>query len=543
MPDDGSKRYLGRQGRGSPVIRSVARTSEPAPDRLASRAHIHQRLRSNSGLIVATRVATACLSLATLPVVISRLGIANYGIWEALLAFATLSGLFQTAVSGTLVWRMSEAYGRGDHAEIGRLARVGAGIWLALLLALWPAAWFLREPIVRFLGVSPETVPLAAAMFPVVAAFTLLGGACETLEAIVSGSQRTGLVNVVGAAAQALNYSVVIALTLMGHGLWSLVAGQGVGVATRLAGAAAAARFSFGPFSLAPLAPTAVDWTHGRYAGFLMIGSVAAGLRGQTDKIVLASLASPQWVGYYGIAARLSGLVMEVIAFVYVPILTAVGALNAMGDWEGVRRMYTRLMSTISLLTGLIVVLVAGLADRLVVLWLGHPIPEVTLLLWLLMIGNTTAVILTGPGTAICRGCGRAGIETTYLAVNLVLNLGLTIALVMLIGPIGTAVATGVTWAVSSVLFLFVLHRRLDLPVAASRRAAETALLASALAVAVYFTSHLFALPGGRREALLSLLWWGTASGAVYVGLVASLGFVSLGEAYDSLRALVHRAG
>jgi O-antigen/teichoic acid export membrane protein len=527
------------------VIRSASGSAEAAQaaERAASRAHIQRRLGINSSLIVAARVVTACLSLATLPVVISRLGIANYGIWEALLAFATLSGLFQTAVSGTLVWRMSEAYGRRDHAEIGRLARVGTGIWLVLFLGLWPAAWILRETIVRFLGVAPETVPLAARMFPVVAALTLLGGVCETLEAIVSGCQRTGLVNVVGAAAQILNYSVVIVWTLTGGGLWALVAGQAVGVAARLAGSGVAARLSFGPFSLTPLAPSRRDLAHGRYAGFLMIGSVASGLRGQTDRIVLASLASSAWVGYYGIAARLSGLVAEVIAFVYVPILTAVGALNAMGDWEGVRRMYARLMSTISLLTGLIVVIVAGLADRLVVLWLGHPIPEVTLLLWLLMIGNATAVILTGPGTAICRGCGRAGIETTYLAFNLFLNLGLTIALVVAMGPIGTAVATGVTWALSSVLFLFVLHRRLDLPVAASRRAAETAVLAAALAVAVYFTSHLFALPDGRGEALVSLIWWGAASGAVYVALAASFGVVSLRDAGVSLRALVRRTG
>ena len=509
----------------------------------ASRAHIQRRLRTNSGLIVAARVVTACLSLATLPVLVSRLGMSGYGTWEALLAFASLSALLQNAVSGSLVWLMSEAYGRGDTMEIGRLARVGAGVCLTLFLVVWPWAWFLREPVVRFLGVAPDIAPIAVQMFPVVAALTLLGGLSETLEAVVGGCQRTGLVNVVAALAQILNYAVVIVLVLMGGGLWSLVAGQAVGFVARLAGGGVAARLSFGPLSLVPLAPGRGDWAQARYAGFLMVGAVAGGLRGQTDKIILASLASSEWVGYYGIAARLSGLVMEVIAFVYVPILTAVGALNAMGDWEGVRRMYTRLMSTVSLITGLVVVVVAGLADRLVILWLGHPIPQVTLLLWLLMIGNATAVILTGPGTAICRGCGRPGIETTYLVVNLVLNLVLTIALVLMIGPIGTAIATGATWAVSSILFLFILHRRLDLPAAASRHAAETVVLAAALAVAVYVTSHLFALPDGRREAFLSVLCWGAASGLVYVGLMIALRLVSVSDAYLSLRALLRRAG
>jgi len=507
-----------------------------------SRARIEQRFLANSGLIIAVRVVTACLSLATIPVLVSRFGVAGYGTWEALLALASLTSVFQGAISGTLVWRVSEAYGRGDIPEIRRLARLGAGASWALFVLLWPLAWFLREPVVHFLRVSIETRQLASEMFPVVAALILLGGLSETLEAVVSGCQRTGLVNVVSAAGQILNYSVVIVMTLLGGGLWSLVAGQAIGFAGRLAGAWIATRVAYGPVSLVPLIPRRSDLSMARYSGLLTVGSVAAALRDQTDKIVLASLASPAWVGYYGIAARLSGLVMEIIRFFYLPILTAVGALNAMGDWDGVRRLYSRLMAIVSIVTGVVVVVVAGLADRLVVLWIGHPIPQVTLLLWLLITGSATAAMLTGPGTALCRGCGRVGIETTYLAFNLVLNLVLTVSLVLVIGPVGTAVATGSTWALSSILFLFVLHKRLDLPAEASRRAGGTAALALAVAVGVYWVSSGFGAPRGRHDALVSIVLLGAASGLVYLCLVVSFRLVSVRDALGGLRSLARRA-
>ena len=504
-----------------------------------SRARIEQRLLANSGLIIAARIVTACLSLATIPVLVSRLGVAGYGTWEALLALASLTSMFQGAISGTLVWRVSEAYGRGDIAEIRRLARLGAGASWALFVLLWPLTWFLREPVVHFLHVSTETQHIASEMFPVVAALILLGGLSETLEAVVSGCQRTGLVNVVSAAGQILNYSVVIVLTVLGGGLWSLVAGQAIGFAGRLAGAWAATRVAYGVVSLVPLLPRRSDVSMARYSGLLTVGSVAAALRDQTDKIILASLASPAWVGYYGMAARLSGLVMEILRPLYSPLLTAAGALNAMGDWDGVRRLYSRAMAIVSILTGMVVVVVAGLADRLVVLWIGYPIPQVTLLLWLLITGSATAAMLTGPGTAICRGCGRAGIETTYLSFNLVLNVVLTILLVLAIGPVGTAVATGSTWALSSILFLFLLHKSLDLPVEASRRAAGTACVAAAVAVAVYWTSNLIGLPGGRHDALVSVVALGAGGVLLYLGLVASFRLVSVREAYDGTRSLL----
>lgn len=508
-----------------------------------SRAGIEQQFRTNSGLIVATRIATAGLSLVMIPVLVSRLGVAGYGTWEALLALASLSSVFQVAISGTLVWRVSDAYGRSDAAEIRRVARVGAAGCLVLFLLLWPLAWLLREPAVVFLKVPPESRAIAALMFPALAALILLGGLSETLEAIVSGCQRTGLVNVIGAAAQMLNYSVVIVVAVLGGGLWSLLAGQAIGFAARLVGAWIAVRSSFGSVSLMPLFPQAGDAALFRYSGWLTVSGVAASLRDQTDKIVLSSLASPEWVGYYGMASRLAGLVLEVLRPLYSPMISAAGALRAMSDWDGVRSLYSRSMFIVSILTGTAAVVVAGLVDRLVILWIGETIPQVRVLLWLLITGTATAAILTGSGTAVARGCGLAAIEATYLAVNLVLNLVFTVTLVLLIGPVGTAAATGLTWALSSILFLFVLHRKMDLPVEASRQAAGAALVAAATAGIVYWTSSWLGLPDGRREAFASLALLGTASALLYFGLLASLRLVSVRRVYGGLRSLLGGAG
>ena len=514
---------------------------QPAVDEKPTRESIERRLKTNSGLIMAARLVTAGLSLATIPVIVSRLGVSTFGTWEALVALAGLTALFQAGISGTLVWRISEAHGRADGAEIRRLARVGFGVVWAVFLLIFPFAWMLREPAVRFLGVSGEMQLVAAQMFPIVAAMTLLNGLSETLEAVVSGSQRTGLVNVIGAAAHTLNYSAAIVMLLLGVGLWSLVIGQGIAFVARFSGAWWTSGASHGAVSLVPTLPRRSDVVMARYSGLLIFGAVTAALRDQTDKVVLASLASPTWVGYYGIAARLSALVMEIIRFVYLPILTAVGALHAMGDWEGVRQMYSRLMAIVSIVTGLIVVTVLGLSDYLMVLWIGRPIPEVTPLLWWLMAGSASAAMLTGPGTAICRGAGRPGIETTYLAVNMVLNLALTVALVVLIGPIGTAIATGSTWAVSSILFLFVLHGRIDLPRDASIRAAMTAVLAAILAGVVYWASGLAGLPSGRPTAFLYCMVLGSIGAAAYLGMLLGVRLLSVKDALAALDALRRR--
>jgi O-antigen/teichoic acid export membrane protein len=119
-----------------------------------------------------------------------------------------------------------------------------------------------------------------------------------------------------------------------------------------------------------------------------------------------------------------------------------------------------------------------------------------------------------------------------------VLNLVLTISLVMLIGPTGTAIATGSTWAVSSILFLFVLHARVDLPREASRRAAITALLAAMVAAIVYWASGLIGVPSGRSDAFWYCVVLGTGGGAGYFGLLLAFRMLSIRDAMGGLRAL-----
>ena len=113
----------------------------------ASRTRIEERFWTNTGLSLATRIVTAALSLATIPVVIDRLGLIDFGIWEALLAFASLAVILQTAVSGTLVWRISDAYGQGDAATIHRMTGLGVAASLGLFLLLWPPPALQLPPV------------------------------------------------------------------------------------------------------------------------------------------------------------------------------------------------------------------------------------------------------------------------------------------------------------------------------------------------------------------------------------------------------------
>jgi O-antigen/teichoic acid export membrane protein len=273
-----------------------------------------------------------------------------------------------------------------------------------------------------------------------------------------------------------------------------------------------------------------------------MVGCVSSGLRDQTDKLVLANFATAAWVGYYSVAARLAFLVTEIARFFYVPLMTACGAMQASGNWVGVRRLYANMMVFVGVAAGATVVVVAGLHDRLIVLWMGRPYPQSGRMLLLLIGGNACAVMLTGPGTAICRAIGKVWVETAYVCINLFGNLILTIVLVLTIGPIGTVIASGSTWAVSAIAFSFILHRFVDLPTEPTIKARWLVVLATVCAAGTLLLSNSVPRAVHRIDALVSFVCLGALSACVFVTLAVTTGIVPKAAFRGMLSSIVKRA-
>jgi O-antigen/teichoic acid export membrane protein len=490
---------------------------------------IRKRLFQNSLLLGVSRLLSTCTALISVPIIVVKLGLTGYGGWEAIMAIAAICTGFQQVISGALVWKMSEAYGNDNRAGIERLARIGIGVALTLFLLSCPTVWALRYQMVALSNIPAPYRAVARWVLPWLVSQMVLGSVGETFGAVLISHQRAGVMTLIQSGAVVANNAFVIFGLARGWQLWSLLAGNTVAVGSTIIGLyIAVARISGGAIRVIPLLPT---WTEAkpllRYAGFLALGCVSVILRDQTDKLVLANVGSTLWTAWFGMASRLANLILIVCGFFYVPLVSAVAALNARGDWAGVRKLYDNVMIALPLLMGAIVVLIASAYDRLLVMWIGRPVPQVGPLLFILLAGNITAVVLTGTGTSLCKGVGRVEIETTYVVVCVVLNITLKFILTWTLGPIGSVLASATSWALSSVVFIILLHRILSLPKVTFRAAITVPLMAAAVAIA-RFAAGAPPSSSTRWHAALSVAEIGLFAIAVYVVLLIATGALPL---------------
>jgi len=521
---------VGLDARPAEAYSSDCPTSAPvcASERMRG---LRGRLARNSAMYAVARVIVSTSSLLVVPVIVSRLGMHGYGVWECLLAVAGISTVPQTATGATLLWRMSSAFGRGDHAEAHRLSRVGLGIALLLAISLSPAIWLGRAALVAALHVPANYEHPAMIIAPWVITQSFLAGGSEAFASLLAAYQKAGIAVLIQAAGLTLNYLVGVTGILWHFGIWSLLAGYSTGFIFTAAGLTTAARIHCNGVSLIPALPSwndlrAMWW----YFVNMLTGSISIALRDQTDKIILATCASPIWVGWYGIASRLAAVVALVCGFFYVPVISAVSALHAAHDWPAIRRLYSEVTVAVCLLCGIFVALIAGLYDSIVPIWIGKAIPQVGPILLVLLVGYGAAALLTGMGSSVCKGVGRPAIETSYILLSMALNIGLKFILVTHYGGFGTVVASAVSWSIGSIFFVILLHKRLDLPVAATAKSAWTLLIILLAAGAGRLTTMSIGSPISRRSALVPAVAAGAAVTIVFASAMLVFGIVTRGQ-------------
>jgi O-antigen/teichoic acid export membrane protein len=473
---------------------------------------------------------------------VNRLDVIGYGTWESIIAVSVLSNIFQSTISGTLLWKISNAYGMDDMESVRQY--VGIGIFFSLLIffAVTPLAWIGRDFLLRLFQVPEQFRSTASIVLPCVVGLMVLGSVNEVMAALIQGFQRSGRSTLIQAISMTCNSSTIIVCLLLGLGFWSLLIGFGLGFIIYGAGLYIVAIRIFPSFTLVPLVPhKALLQGTLFYGGFMLLGAISGALRDQTDKIVLSSVASPIWTGYFGIAARLSSLLGLICGFVYVPTVAAAGALHARGDWPGVQRLYTDVMTVLALVVGLFIALIIGLYDRLIILWVGRAIPEVGIILYCLIPGISVAVLLTGAGTSVCKGIGIIRFETIYIFVGLILNLILTVVLVLWIGGIGTVIASATSWALSSVVFIVLLHKNTQLPLIGTFRALKGLMVGTACAFCGRLLSNQIPLEHARCEALVSCIKLAPVITVIFYGGMVLVGAIPISALVWGVKFVKHK--
>lgn len=481
------------------------------------------------------------LSFILAPIMLSRLGLAQFGVWAVTGALAQYARLFDFGVTRSLARFVALFDAQGDRRGIeeslavGVLAVVALGsvIVVAGVLAapvLSDALGVLDADEMRVVLLSSVGILICALLVDVINAVPVglrqmgppnvaatLGGVVNFIASVVVLTQSTKLTSYavvnLGAAAVAVVFAVVALLTI-----WR---GPYLSRPNRRR---AREIMSFGLKSQAITAAELVNV--------------------QTDKVIIAAMLGPKTAGAYEIANR---VVQGVLAFgtitlsAMIPTATAEIVERGKRVIEEFYARYTRTSLAIALpMFGALCVS----CPFLLVAWLGERPPETDQIVILLAVAFS-ASLTTGVAMTLVMADGDPGLVAQTAMLVVVLNVTSTLAVAPIFGLWGVLIATVAAEVVASSVFLVRFHRRYGFGWKDFRHAVGPPLILTLVVASPYLPIYLLGveIPTSRLPALLGALATGGTYGVICWLIASSLRMLPEKLSYGFLRAKLTARG
>lgn len=406
----------------------------------------------------------------TTPVVVHALGGARFGLWVALVAAVSFTGLLDFGFSQAIARFTGEHRARRDTETVEAFIMATGVAYVVAFVLVLIATVAIGITLPRFVHVSAADRPLVLPGSIFVGVATALGLWMAFFGSILHAHQRLPLANLVRAGYW-LSFTVLTTLAALAG--WGLV---GLGAAMASSAALACAAFALIVRRALPdvriRRPRAVYLRQAvRYSLFMFLVSAGAAVVFETDTLVIAIFLGAGAVTAYAITLRLTrGLTMFLHKLPDV-LFPFYAGMRARGE---LARMRENFLLTARLEVAGAAAVVLGLAfggPTLIALWVGASNVAATgVFAFALALVVMEAVVHPAGVLAAATGGERrmAALNNT----EAMLNLGLSILLVVRFGVVGVIAGTVIAQAVTNLWFLpgFAM-RRLELSPAAYVRA------------------------------------------------------------------------
>lgn len=481
------------------------------------------------------------LSFVLAPIMLSRLGLAQFGVWAVTGALAQYARLFDFGITRSLARFVALFDARDDRHGIEESLAVGLAAVAALGVLMLIAAALAAPLLSDVLGVldTAEMRVVALSSVGILIAALLI----DVINAVPIGLRQMGPPNASLVLGAVVNFVASVVVLTQSTALTDYaVVNAGASVVAVFFALAALIKVWRGPYLRRPNRRRARE-----IIGFgLKSQAITAAelVNVQTDKVIIAAMLGPKTAGAYEIANR---VVQGVLAFgtitlsAMIPTATAEIVERGRQVVEEFYARYTR--SSLSIALPMFGALCVS-CPFLLVAWLGERPPETDQIVILLALAFS-ASLTTGVAMTLVMADGHPGLVAQTALLVVVLNVTSTLAVAPIFGLWGVLIATVAAEVTASAVFLVRFHRRYGFGWRDFRHAVGPPAILTLVVAIPYAAVYLVGvpIPDTRLPALAGALATGGTYGVVCWLAASSLGMLPEKLSYGWLRAKLGARG
>jgi len=397
------------------------------------------------------------------PYILGHIGIERYGIWAIVGVLTGYFSLLDFGMGTSFVKYISEYYAKKDYKSINQVISTGAAFYAVFAAVVVLVAFLAMHQLLALFKVPQELAGEVFFVFRLGIVLFAVSNILSAFQAVQGGLQRMDISNKISIGASVPMILGTVYFLEAGYGLRGLMLNNAVILA---ATGAANVIAGFRIFPELRLSPSLV--TRGMFGKLLNFGfkmqfsKVADAVVFQTDRLLIGHFLGVGEVGVYQLGSSIAYQVRAVPLLLVSAILPAASDLNAKLEHDRLKMLYLKSSKYLVLASFPLIFFTMAAAQLVMRTWVGPGYERSALVLQLLAAGYL-ANLLSGVGTSVSAAIGKPEIQMWAAIISAVSNIVLSVALILSIGFFGVAVATDVSFILSTGYFFFKLHRQMGL--------------------------------------------------------------------------------
>lgn len=476
---------------------------------------IRQRLLAGIASNVLGKFAGVAIWFVLTPFILRRVGPGGYALWVLMGAVSSYGFLLDFGIGGAVVKYVAEHVARGEYKHAQAMIASARWLYLAIALAAVALGVAVAPYVPGWLGVAVEQQAAARWVVILTAINVAVTIAFTPPMSVLRGLQRHDLYNGVSVVNSIVEAAAMTAALVAG---WGVVGMMAAAIPVSVATGFASARLVK---TTAPELP--VGWRGGGPAAMRHLVSFSASLfaiqfagrlQTKTAEFIIAAFGALTAVTPYALARRLGGIAELIAVQCFKVVMPLASQLDASSDGTRLRKLYivsSRVAVGVAIpIAAVLTLLGAPILEH----WVGREYVAHAHLVALLSLAGVIATS-QWPAVEILQGMARHRVVAVASLAGGIANVGLSIALLPVLGLVGVAIATVISTAAAA-LFLVTpfANRSLGVSTGTSLREIWMPALVPGCAIAAMLGLLIARVPSPSM-AILGL--WIAAAMVVYV--------------------------
>ena len=395
--------------------------------------------------------------LILIPLIISKIGSAEFGIYTIAYGFIGAFTLFDLGISTSYIKFISEYYNKNEIDNLNSTINVGIAFYLVFTIVFAILGFLFANTILSYINIPPDLIDKGRFALYICLIIFVIATNSNMFVSILLSLQKMYVNSLLSMGIGVLNFIMIIVVLFLGYGIKGLLYVQLITVTVSTVLSIILAKKYLPQVSYGiKYFKLEIFKKMMKFGLQMQISKLAGFFSEKYDEFLLGVFSILNNVTFFNISAKIMRVAKFLPMLFLIQVAPVAAELNAKEQKEKLKTLFEDTTKYLSFVSIPISIYVFIFSNEIISTWMGSGFEISSYILRILLVGMLVNLIIASPGNSILPNIGIPKYQMFEGLFHLIVNVVISYFLIKNYGLVGAAYGNSAATIISSV-YIFII--------------------------------------------------------------------------------------